>query len=197
MNHAASDDNVTLLFRDSLPVVKADASGVMMYHGYARLVLNLPALGRVAVVMTHLHPRSSVLRLAEAQNVLAKAMFEPHALVMGDFNSFAESDKLPSTTELPSNTRARLQEPFGTLDCGPVGLFLRHGFNDVGASAAHPTYPTDLLGKAERSGVRLRLDYMLATLSVAQRAEATTISTLEAHSASDHLPLLCDLQIGL
>ncbi len=109
----------------------------------------------------------------------------------------AESDKLPSTTELPSNTRARLQEPFGTLDRGPVELFLRHGFNDVGASAAHATYPTDLLGKAERSGVRLRLDYMLATLSVAQLAKATTISTLEAQSASDHLPLLCDLQIGL
>jgi len=194
MNRAASDENVVLLYRDGVPVVNTDVSSVTMYHGYAQVVLDLPSLGRVAVLMTHLHPRSSLLRLAEAQNILSKATFEPNALVMGDFNTLAESDTLPEVTELSPNARARLQVRHGQLDCGIVKLFVESGFLDLCAPAAIPTYPTALFNKAQKTGIRLRLDYMFATPSVAQCAEARTIDTPEAQVASDHLPLLCELE---
>lgn len=195
MNHAASGHHVALLYRDGVPVAQEDTSAVMMYHGYAGVVLVLPILGRVTVLMTHLHPCSSVLRLAEAQNILAKATFESNALVMGDFNTLAESDMLPNSHRLSPNARARLQEPGGSLDCGAVALFLRHGFVDLGAAEAVPTYPTTLFGKAARDGIRLRVDYMFATTAVANLAQMSTIQTPQAQTASDHLPLLCQLRV--
>lgn len=193
MTRAASGHHVALLYRDGPQIVKASASAVMMYNGYARIVLDLPTLGRVAVLMTHLHPCSSVFRLAEAQNLLAKATFEPNAIVMGDFNTLAASDALPGPDQLSANARARLQEPGGSLDCATVDLFLRHGFVDLCANAAVPTYPTNLFDKAKRSGLSLRVDYMFATPAVAQLAKVATIETPAAMTASDHLPLVCHL----
>jgi endonuclease/exonuclease/phosphatase family metal-dependent hydrolase len=144
--------------------------------------------------MTHLHPTSFLFRAAEAQHILAKATFEPNAIVMGDLNSLAESDDLPSFALLSPNTRARLLNEEGTVRGSAVSIFLKHDFVDLGAERSSPTYPTRLFEKDTRDGIKLRLDYMLVTHRIAELAEFSTISNLKAQLASDHLPLLCKLR---
>jgi endonuclease/exonuclease/phosphatase family metal-dependent hydrolase len=191
MNHSQSGHDVALLYRPSVRILSEHESSVMMYHGYARLVISHPSLGRMAVIMTHLHPTSQLFRQGEAENVVSKATFETNAIVMGDFNTIAP-DEAP-VEELTPNARARLLLPDGTPNSAPVRAFLDRGFVDLGAKRKSPTYPTALGGKSHRLGTRLRVDYMFASAAVATRADCSTIASALAEETSDHLPLKCEL----
>lgn len=195
MNQAASGHHVALFYRNGLTILSADKSSVMMYHGFVRLVLNLPSIGRTSIIMTHLHPCSPTFRQGESENLLAKATFEPNCLIMGDLNALSESDQLPNLGSLSINERVRVQNARGNLDCGPASLFVRNGFIDLGATQAIPTNPTKFASNSGVESIRLRRDFMFATHAVAARARMTTICTAEAELASDHLPLLCDLKV--
>jgi endonuclease/exonuclease/phosphatase family metal-dependent hydrolase len=193
MNRASSGDHVALLYRKNVPIVEENCSSVTMFHGFASIVISLSTIGRVAIIMAHLHPRSSILRLAEAQNILSKATFQENAIVMGDFNSLAKYDQTANLNQLSLNAQARLFDSDRKLTGDVVDLFSTYGFVDLGAATAASTYPTKLFKKDERDGVRLRLDYMFASPAISLIARLSTISTPEAQMASDHLPLLCEL----
>jgi endonuclease/exonuclease/phosphatase family metal-dependent hydrolase len=193
INRAQSGHHVAVLYREHIDVVEIDTGEAMMYHGFASVVADLPGLGRTIVVMTHLHPRSSIFRLAEAQNVLGKAVTEPNGLAMGDFNSPSAYDEVPDFENLPIDRRARLSETDGSTAFGVPALFKSYGFVDLGESDAAPTFPTTIYGKDKGRGLQLRIDYMFASPTLAEAARLETIATPEAMTASDHLPLLCEL----
>jgi endonuclease/exonuclease/phosphatase family metal-dependent hydrolase len=193
MNHAASGNHVALLYRQSVPVVAEDASSVTMYHGFSSVVVSLPRVGRTAIIMTHLHPRSVIMRLAEAQCVLAKATFEPNAVVMGDFNALAETDEKAIASQLSLNGQIRLLDGKGLGSTSAVSTFTRYGFVDLGAAEGAPTCPTRLVENNTIEKVALRLDYILVTSKLAKMARMSMITTSKAHMASDHFPLVCEL----
>ena len=55
MNRAPSGEHVALLYREDVSIVEKTASAVSMFHGFASIVITLPTVGRVAIVMAHLH----------------------------------------------------------------------------------------------------------------------------------------------
>src|SRR5580698_3079571 len=75
-NHATSGSHIALFSAPSVSIISTGGDSTMMYHGFVRLVISHPKYGRLSIVMTHLHPFSTVLRLAEAETVLANATFE-------------------------------------------------------------------------------------------------------------------------
>ena len=195
INRAQSGHHVAVLYREHVNVVDIDTGEAMMYHGFASITADLPGLGRTIVVMCHLHPRASIFRLAEAQNVLGKAVTEAHGLAMGDFNSPSDYDAVPDFDAMPIGRRVRLSDTDGSIAFSVPALFKSYGFADLGEADGAPTYPTAIHGKDQGRGPQLRIDYMFATLGLAAIARLTTVATPEAMTASDHLPLLCTLEI--
>ncbi len=190
INRAPSGENVAIFYNERANCSATGASAVMMYHGFAHIVVTLPVIGRTTILMTHLHPRSALSRLSEAENVLAKATQEPNAIVMGDFNSIADHE-LSNIGGLTTNNRIRFLGSSHTTIGAVSSFFLNNGFFDLGAELATPTYPTKKFRGAET--VQLRLDFMFGSAEVAARSNFTTISTPVAQAASDHLPLMCEL----
>lgn len=192
MNHACSGYHVALFSTPSVPILSADQSSTMMYHGYARIVVAHPKLGRVLVMMTHLHPYSALFRVGEAETIIASATMEPNAIVMGDFNCVAEGEA-PSPATLSPNALARLCEIDGTPNSEPVKAFLARDFVDLGAHLRTPTYPTALFGKDKRYPGGLRLDYAFASKKLAPHIRCQPLATPSTEQASDHFPLICEM----
>lgn len=190
---ATSGHHVALLYRPEVPVTKTFSSAVTMYHGHAGLTLDLPSVGEMNVIATHLHPFSSILRLAEAQIVLAKAHRTQNAIVMGDFNTLPPSEVYRGIDDAPRSMTTRLRSPDGAIDHGAVEFFYRHGFHDVGGSAQLPTYPTQLAGRPDFHTLAMRVDYMFATDNLTPCMQFVPAQFASMEMASDHLPVIADL----
>jgi endonuclease/exonuclease/phosphatase family metal-dependent hydrolase len=192
---ATSGHHVALLYQARLPVTNTFSSSVTMYHGHAGITLNLPGAGDTNVIATHLHPFSSILRLAEAQIVLAKAHRTAEAIIMGDFNTLPPSEVYPGIEDAPRSMTTRLRGVDGTIDHAAVNLLLRNGFYDVGGSAELATYPTKLAGRPEAHTLTMRVDYIFATegLTTCMRFVSPHFASMEM--ASDHLPVIADLAV--
>jgi endonuclease/exonuclease/phosphatase family metal-dependent hydrolase len=190
---ATSGHHVAMLYRPSLPVIHTFSSSITMYHGLAGITLDLPGAGETNVIVTHLHPFSSILRLAEAQIVLAKAHRTADAIIMGDFNTLPPSEVYPGIDDAPRSMTTRLRGVDGTIDHGAVELFYRNGFHDVGGSAELATYPTSLAGRPDAHTLTMRVDYLFATdvLNACMQFVPPRFSSME--EASDHLPVIVDL----
>jgi endonuclease/exonuclease/phosphatase family metal-dependent hydrolase len=192
MNRAISGHNVALLHKPTLPILTLEASSAAMYHGLVRLQVDHAALGALTILMTHLHPYSSLYRTAEAQTLVGKARATQEALVMGDFNTVPTAEVTTALRGAPEHLRTRLLGPGGDFDAAPLAVLEAHGLVDLGASSMQPTYPTRLGGKLARYGAMVRLDFMFATPGLAARCQQFfTIDGDAAHAASDHLPIGC------
>lgn len=192
---ATSGHHVALFYRPEVPVAKTFSSAVTMYHGQAGITLDLPGVGEMNVIATHLHPFSSILRLAEAQIVLAKAHRTESAIVMGDFNTLPSSEVYSGIHDAPLSMTTRLRSPDGAIDHAAVELFCRSGFHDVGGTAQLPTYPTPLAGRPDVHTLTMRVDYLFATdmLATCMKFVQPQFSLIEM--ASDHLPVIADLHV--
>jgi len=197
LNHAPSGHHVALLRRPSVRVRKINGSAVGMYNGLVRATLETEAAGAMTVVMSHLHPFASHQRLIEMQTVLGKSRATDNALIMGDMNSVAPEDATPTLEAAPDHLATRFKDERAKLDTRIIAAPVAHGFIDLGARAgASPTYPTALDGKDMRYGVRVRLDYIFATVRLAERCrEFRVIHGRAAESASDHLPVIADFAV--
>jgi exodeoxyribonuclease-3 len=163
--------SVAVLVRPPLRIV--DWSGVRWRLHHAAAAVRVPTTaGQLTVVSTHLNALSPYRRLREARFLAAR--YRPAkgpVLLAGDLNSLD-----PGTDH--TARLAALSEPY------------RHRH-----VTAHTT-PTTRGGGQEFSAAGMRLDYLMASPSVAARAaHARVLRGAEAEYASDHYPLAADLDL--
>lgn len=196
LNEAPSGNHVALLWKDSVSPQIQDGWSILSYNGCARVVFPSASLGTISVIMTHLHPYSSLTRRTEIQTILGKSRSSDEALVMGDFNCLdpgAVSDLSPSA---PLHVRTRLLDDQGAPDTGPIDLLLQAGFVQVRNTPGRWTYPTPLGGKQVRYGCRVALDHAFATPKLALTSTEVQLELdATALAASDHVPIVVDFTI--
>jgi endonuclease/exonuclease/phosphatase family metal-dependent hydrolase len=202
LGHAKSGFHVALFVR---PGWKVEASGSEFYpffHAalWAKLKLNRDRY--LTAVVAHLNPFSPDERLAEVRALCRHAMPGENSVLMGDFNCMAPGDDVDaSVLELPRNILARFIKEAGNpieFDRREIALAEWAGFVDVyrNLNPRRPgwTLMTTRYGAALRA--RMRIDYILATSSMAKRATcAEVIETNDSRRASDHYPLMATFDL--
>jgi len=196
MNPSNSEHHTALLWKPHMRVRATLCAIGNMYHGFCRVRVNTTNFGDITVLMTHLHPFSSCLRLAEAQIVASRALGTGEAILMGDLNSVSPTDARLDRNRMFPALRARLAGPSGDIDTTPIQYLANVGFVDLLAQHSAPTYPTALQGKRDKYGVGLRSDYIFASQRVASSCTQTgVINSDSAECASDHLPVFAEIGI--
>lgn len=185
---AASGNHVGLLYRDPWTPTAARTVGNPMHHGLVRLLLSDGDGRQVMAVSTHLNPYSSLFRLMETQVVLGRTKPGDKTVVMGDFNS------LPLGYQRPLEVMRLLDENL-CPDTRVSRYFAEARFTDLLAqhNSATPTYPTALEAKDDDFLGGVRLDYIMASESLASLCTgAWVVDSPELQMASDHLPAAAD-----
>lgn len=172
-----------------------------LHHAAAAAVVATDR-GPLTVVSTHLNPFSPERRRREARWLAARhgTHGTRHVVLAGDLNAL---DPWTGHTEridrLPPLYRRRHVHADGTVDTRTVAAFEAAGFTDlwrVAGAGEGLTAPTTRGGGREFSG--MRLDYVLGSAPVAAAARAARVVTGdEAEYASDHYPVVVDLDLGL
>ncbi len=192
--------SVAVLVRPPLRIV--DWSGVRWRLHHAAAAVRVPTTaGQLTVVSTHLNAISPYRRLREARFLAAR--YRPGkgpVLLAGDLNSLDPGpDHTGRLAALSGPYRRRHTTPDGTADTRAIAAFTDAGFVDLWAKAGTGdghTVPTTRGGGHEFSATGMRLDYLMASPSVAARAaHARVLRGAEAEYASDHYPLAVDLDL--
>ena len=169
------------------------------------MIVDLPGGRRLGVCTTHLDHKAEELREKQARNVLAAAAkaFGSGAvdlpyLVCGDLNTYDKRDMAErqwremcelserkgwSKPRADSLVRAVLEGDGGLVDA--FSLAAERDEGDAGADGAGLPPATCWTG--------CRLDYVL--LHCAGKVQVAAHRTLSGSACSDHLPIVCDLEI--
>ncbi|HEY0700089.1 MAG TPA: endonuclease/exonuclease/phosphatase family protein [Micromonospora sp.] len=179
--------------------VTAVAPVLRPFHHAAQRVRVATDAGRLTVVATHLQPYSGGRRLLEAGWLVAAAPPTGLTLLAGDLNTLDPwTPHTGRVDRLPEQYRGRHLRPDGTVDTRAVALLAQAGYVDLFRAAGTgpgETAPTSRGGGAEFSG--MRLDYLLASPELARLARTCrVVRGGEAESASDHYPVLAELDLG-
>jgi exodeoxyribonuclease III len=157
--------------------------------------------GPLTAIGTHLNPYSAGRRRWEARWLAARVRRDRLMLVMGDLNTLDPwTDHTAQLRDLAPEFRGRHLHR-GTVDSRAVEVLADAGLVDLYRQAGDPeglayTAPTTDGGGTEFS--RMRLDYILGTPGVAGLTRTCrTISGGAAESASDHYPVLAELDLSL
>ena len=192
--------SVAVLVRPPLRII--GWSGVRWRLHHAAAAVRVPTTaGQLTVVSTHLNALSPYRRMREARFLAARHRpAKGPVLLAGDLNSLD-----PGTDH--TGRLAALREPYrrrhlasdGTPDTRAVAAFTAAGFVDLwpvaGEGDGH-TVPTTRGGGHEFSTTGMRLDYLMASPSVAARAgRLRVLRGAEAEYASDHYPVVADLDL--
>jgi endonuclease/exonuclease/phosphatase family metal-dependent hydrolase len=163
-------------------------------HAYCELVTAGGALRVVGVHLSAIHAAWAERRRARELQALLSAIApwrgDPHVLV-GDFNSLAPGAEL-ELKRLPPRLRPFVWLSGGRIRWRVVAGVLAAGYVDVASqreAAAAPTFPT--------WGPHLRLDYAFVPRALAPAVRGYRVLTEPpaAWQASDHLPILVDLEL--
>ncbi|MBI2920551.1 MAG: endonuclease/exonuclease/phosphatase family protein [Planctomycetes bacterium] len=197
LGRAASGYHVAIFVKPPWQVESSGPEYYPFFHAALWAKLRFDQDRFFTAVVAHLNPFSPNLRLAEVRALCRHAVPGERAVLMGDFNCMAPGDDVdPSVLELPRNILARFVKEAGDpieFDRRELALAEWAGFVDV-YRKTHPKKPgwtlmTTRYGAALRA--RMRIDYLLATPRVAQRAvSAEVIETNDSRRASDHYPLM-------
>ncbi|WFE39197.1 endonuclease/exonuclease/phosphatase family protein [Micromonospora sp. WMMD998] len=193
---------VAVLVRPPLRVLRAGRVRRPFHHAAARVEVATGA-GPLTVFSTHLNPYSGGRRRMEA-DWLAAAVRRTGgelALLVGDLNTLdpgvEHTDRLAGLA--PGYRRRHLRRDGRTVDTRAVARLLDGGLVDLwprsgGDEPGGLTVPTRH-GGAEFAG--MRLDYLLATPALADRVRAVrVVRDGGADAASDHYPVLAELDLG-
>jgi exodeoxyribonuclease-3 len=169
-------------------------------HHAAAAVTVATAVGPVTVVSTHLNPYRPRRRRREATWLAGRFAGHGRVLLAGDLNTLDPGTDHTATIEaLAPAYRGRHVDPDGTVNTSAISAFARGGLVDVWplvGSGDGRTAPTTGGGGREFSG--MRLDYVLAGRAlVAFARDAHVVRGGETESASDHYPLVVDLDIAV
>jgi exodeoxyribonuclease-3 len=121
-------------------------------------------------------------------------------LLAGDLNSLdPDTDHTARLAALSGPYDRRHLAEDGTADTRAIAAFRQAGFVDLWPATGEGsglTVPTTAGGGHEFSAAGMRLDYVLASPAVAARAtKARVLRGAEAEYASDHYPLLVELDL--
>jgi endonuclease/exonuclease/phosphatase family metal-dependent hydrolase len=191
---------VAILIRNPAAVTAAGRIRRPFHHAAAEVTVETDQ-GPLTVIGTHLYPFSGGRRLWEARWLATRADPERMVLLMGDLNSLDPwTDHTERLRALAPPYRSRHLLRAGGVDTRAVRALADAGFVDLCARAGTAaggkdyTAPTELGGGAEFS--RMRLDYILGTEPLARRVRTCrVVSGGEAESASDHYPVVAELDL--
>ncbi|MDG4808668.1 endonuclease/exonuclease/phosphatase family protein [Micromonospora sp. WMMD1120] len=195
---------VAVLVRPPYRLLDAGTLRRPFHHAAARVVV-ATAAGPLTVLGAHLYPYSGGRRQMEVDWLVAALRRAPGplTLVAGDLNSLDPAvDHTARLAGLPALYRRRhLRRRGGAVDTRAVARLLDAGLVDLwparnadAPEADGHTVPTGL-GGAEFAG--MRLDYLLASPALAQRAGACRVVRDDgAGTASDHYPVIADLDLA-
>lgn len=202
---------VAVLVRPPLRIV--DWSGVRWRLHHAAASVRVPTTaGQLTVVSTHLNPVSPYRRMREARFLAARHRpARGPVLLAGDLNALDPvTDHTRRLAALSEPYRRRHLAADGTADTRAIAAFEAVGFVDLWPRAVSCreaergpldaggglTVPTSRGGGHEFSAAGMRLDYLLASPSIAARArDLRVVRGAEAEYASDHYPLAVDLDL--
>jgi exodeoxyribonuclease-3 len=184
---------VAVLVRPPLEIVGRAAVTWRLHHAAAEVTVATDA-GPLTVVSTHLNSFSAERRRREAVWLAARYARRGLVILAGDLNSLSPGTVL-APDALPPAYRRRHLEPDGTVNTLAMEAFARAGFADVWQAAGDGwTVPTTRGGGHEFA--RTRLDYVLAVPPLVTHVrEARVIRGDETEYASDHYPLLVELDL--
>jgi endonuclease/exonuclease/phosphatase family metal-dependent hydrolase len=161
------------------------------FHHAAAVVSLTTGIGPLTVVSTHLCPYSGQRRRWEALRLRRQARNDP-VLIMGDLNTLEPGvDHTDRLAALPESFRRRHIRRGGSVDTRAVEILLDAGFVDVARALGRVghTAPTGHGGGEEFHD--MRLDYVLASAPLAERAtDLTVLRGGAVEHASDHYPVL-------
>ncbi len=169
-------------------------------HHAAAAVTVATGAGPLTLVSTHLNPFSPGRRLREARWLTARFARQGRMVaVAGDLNALDPwTDHTDRLARLDAPYRHRHLDPDGRADTRTIAHLVGAGFHDLWRRAGRGdglTAPTTAGGGREFSG--MRLDYLLATPVLADRIrDIRVVTDGETESASDHYPVVADLDLG-
>ena len=143
----------------------------------------------------HLNPEDEDSRLAEAAKLIDMIDSEVPAILMGDFNSLSEHDQYPDNLAETLVAQGIRKFGNGRLRFDVTNFFVEHGLVDLAATlgTASTTVPTPANTDMFHA-TKMRLDYMFATKSVAQKVqEFETPKDALTDAISDHYPIVATL----
>jgi exodeoxyribonuclease III len=191
---------VAVLVRESAQVL---GSGRIRrpFHHAAMSVTVATDHGPLTAISTHLDPYQGWKRRLEARWIAARVNADRLVLVMGDLNTLDPwTDHTGRLRDLAPEFRSRHLRR-GRVDSRAVQVLVDAGLVDLYQQAADPagldyTAPTRDGGGTEFS--RMRLDYVLGTRGVAALTRTCrTVSDGATESASDHYPVVADIDLCL
>ena len=191
---------VAVLVRPPLRIVGWSAVRWRLHHAAAAVRVPTTA-GQLTVVSTHLNPFSPYRRLREARFLAARHRpAKGPVLLAGDLNALDPgTDHTARLAALSAPYARRHRAADGTADTRAIAAFQDAGFVDlwpVTGEGSGLTVPTTEGGGHEFAATGMRLDYLMASRPVAARAaHARVLRGAEAEYASDHYPLLVDLDL--
>jgi exodeoxyribonuclease-3 len=191
---------VAVLVRPPLRIAGRTAVRWRLHHAAAVAVVPTGA-GPLTVVSTHLNPFSPYRRMREARWLAARYGSTRRMVVLaGDLNTLDPgTDHTAELARLDAAYRRRHLAADGTADTRAVAAFADGGLADLWPVAGRGdgrTAPTTHGGGPEFSG--MRLDYVLASAPVVGTAQqARVVRGDEAEYASDHYPVVVDLDLTL
>lgn len=213
--------HTAVFLHPDLRPVRFEPDAVHFHHALAHAHVAVPGLDEpVQLASMHLSPLSPALRTAEVGWLAGLAAPGTLALVAGDANSLAPGDpEPPDWAELPAFQRVRYldltREPRGSsaraasavADRTALAFLHAAGLVDAargpGSGAdgtpvvdTTPTVPTRGYPNAEF--VAFRGDHVLLSPALAAaRVSYQVVQDDRAHSTSDHLPVLVELDLSL
>jgi len=191
---------VAVLVRPPLRIVGWSGVRWRLHHAAAAVWVPTTA-GQLTVVSTHLNPFSPYRRLREARFLAARHRpARGPVLLAGDLNALDPgTDHTARLAALSGPYARRHLAADGTADTRAIAAFRDAGFVDLWPASGEGsglTVPTTQGGGHEFSAAGMRLDYLMASPSVAARAtHARVLRGAEAEYASDHYPLMVDLDL--
>jgi endonuclease/exonuclease/phosphatase family metal-dependent hydrolase len=182
---ATTGYHVAAFARDATWVSAKPLKG--FYHAALRVKL-VVAGEPLTVVGAHLCPFSAQMRLAEAEILAYEAKEDECVLLMGDLNALSSlDDTREALSAMSPQRRARHRGTTGQADTRALEVLMAAGFADLAdrSGTREFTYPTAL--REELNKPRIRIDYILATAPLADRAtQFSVMRGATAERASDH-----------
>jgi exodeoxyribonuclease-3 len=190
---------VAILVRAPRAVTSARRLRGPFHHAAAEVTIATDH-GPLTIVGTHLCPYSGQRRLTEARTLARLVDPDRLMLLMGDLNTLDPwTDHREQLRALPDQHRSRHLR-HGKIDTRAVAALAAAGLVDLFRRVGQPgarnySVPTEHGGGTEFAA-RMRLDYVLGTEPVARLVRACRIvSGGETESASDHYPMLAELDL--
>lgn len=197
INTATSGHHVAILYKPDIPILYHHYNSATMYNGYTQIRIASKEINAINIIMSHLHPYSSLSRSAEAQILIGRASSSPEAIIMGDMNTVAPSELPLDLSNASPTLITRLRGIHTDIDTQAIEIIHSQNFQDLARNIKCGTYPTPLTGSRENSPKLIRLDYIFSTERVADLCKnIEIINNKHTQLASDHLPVIADFNLS-